>query len=81
MNAKRRKTADEKRGKIQSGFRYGEGEKNGEKAKNAPKRPRRGQICDLEDKKREKKAVKRTKKNLFDFSQTLLCLKPFEDVQ
>ena len=38
MNAKRRKTADEKRGKVQSGFRYGEGEKNGEKAKKRAKK-------------------------------------------
>lgn len=81
MNAKRRKTADEKRGKVQSGFRYGEGEKNAEKAKTRQKDRDAGRICDLEDKKREKKAVKCPKKNLFVFSQTLLCLKPFEDVQ
>ena len=42
MNAKRRKTADEKHGKVQSGFRYAEGKENGKKAKNAPKRLKRG---------------------------------------
>ena len=39
MNAERRETDDEKHGKVQSGFRYEEREKNGEKAENAPKRP------------------------------------------
>lgn len=38
MNAERRETDDEKHGKVQSGFRYEEREKNGEKAENAPKK-------------------------------------------
>ena len=46
MNAKRRKTADEKRDKVQSGFRYGEGEKERRKSgKCAKKTEARGEYA------------------------------------
>ena len=57
------------------------GKRTAKKRKTRQKDRDTGRICDLEDKKRGKWAGKRPKKNLFVFSQTLLCLKPFEDVQ
>ena len=75
MNAKRRKTADEKRGKVQSGFRYGEGEKNGEKAKNAPKRPRRGANMRFRRQKTRKKGCKMPEKEFVCFFANALVSK------
>ena len=67
--------------KSKAALDMGKGKRTPKKRKTRQKDRDAGRICDLEDKKREKKAVKCPKKNLFVFSQTLLCLKPFEDVQ
>ena len=73
MNAKRRETADEKHGKVQSGFRYEERKKNGEKAENAPKRPRRGANMRFTRQKERKQGYKTLEKEFVCFFANMLA--------
>ena len=59
----------------------GKGKRTAKKRKTRQKDRDAGRICDLHDKKLENRVKKHLKTNLFVFSQTLLRLKPFEDVQ
>ena len=67
--------------KSKAALDIGRGQTAADGEKTRRKDRRAGQICDSRDKKLENRAEKRLKTNLFVFSQTLLRLKPFEDVQ